>query len=249
MKERICTYTLPALGFFGIGLLLLCLDACLVSSEITPDELLRRTQELFDSVAGGDQTPWKKYFADDCMYFDEKGSNMNKAALVASITPLPAGYSGTIKLGKAQSHIEKGLAILSYDLDEKEMVFGQEMTARYHATDTWMRRDGQWKIVAGQIFRYYENPAPGKIDSAALNQYAGTYELAPGHQLTISTDGKALYRQRGDQPKGALIPEATDLFFRRGIEGRILFQHGDGVKVDALIDRRNNEDLVWKKIR
>src|SRR5580704_4073136 len=123
--------------FFAIGLTLLALTSCEPKNSITQDELVRRSQELFDSVAKGDQTPWKKYFADDCMYFDEKGRNMNKAALVADVTPLPAGYSGSIKMGKAQSHIEGDAAVLSYDLDETETIYGQDMTARYHATDTW----------------------------------------------------------------------------------------------------------------
>jgi hypothetical protein len=239
----------PMVVFFAIGLTLLTLTSCKRKSDITQDELVRRTQELVDSVAAGDQTPWKKYFADDCMFFDEKGRNMNKAALVADVAPLPAGYSGSIKIGKVQSHIERHIAILSYDEDEKETVFGQEMTARYHETDTWMRRNGQWQIVASQVLRYYEDPAPGKADTVKFTEYAGSYELAPGNTLTISTDGKLLYRQRGDRPKDLLVPEATDIFFRKGVEGRILFRHGDSGKVDALIDRRNNEDVVWKRVK
>jgi hypothetical protein len=66
--------------FFAIGVTL-ALTSCKPKNEITQDELVRRTQELFDSVAPGNQAPWKKYFADDCMYFDEKGRNTNKAAL------------------------------------------------------------------------------------------------------------------------------------------------------------------------
>ena len=236
------------IAFLVIGLTLPTLTSCKPKNEITQDELLRRTQELFDSVSAGDQTPWKKYFADDCMYFDEKGRNMNKAALVADVTPLPPGYSGSIKIGKAQSHIEADLAILSYDLGETETIYGQDMTARYHATDTWMRRNGQWQIVAGQVLRYYEDPSPGKVDTTRFAEYVGTYELAPGNTLTISTDGKLLYRQRGDRPRDLLIPEATDIFFRKGVEGRILFRHADNGKVDGLIDRRNNEDVVWKRV-
>ena len=38
-----------------------------------------------------------------------------------------------------------------------------------------------------------------------------------------------------------------DIFFRKGVEGRILFHYGEGSKVDTLSDRRNNEDVVWKK--
>jgi hypothetical protein len=247
MRKRIGVCVFSVCGFLVIGLTSLTLTACKAKNEMTHGELLRRTQELFDSVAGGDQTPWKKYLAEDCMYFDEKGRNMNKVALVADITPLPTGYSGSIRLGKAQSHIEEDVAILSYDMDETEIIYGQNLTARYHATDSWIRRNGQWQIVAGQVLRYYEDPAPGKADSTKFGEYVGTYELAPANRLTISTDGKQLYRQRGDQPKGELIPEAPGIFVRKGVEGRILFRHADDGKVDALIDRRNNEDVVWEK--
>jgi hypothetical protein len=147
-----------------------------------------------------------------------------------------------------QSRIERNVAVLSYDMDEKETIYGQELTARYHATDTWMRRHGQWQIIAGQVLRYYGDPAPGKGDTSKFAEYVGIYELVPGNTLTISTDGKLLYRQRGDRPKDLLIPEATDIFFRKGVEGRILFRHTDNGKVDALIDRRNDEDVFWKKI-
>lgn len=223
-------------------------SACHPKDDISQGELVRRTLELTSAVAAGDQTPWKKYFADDCMFFDEKGRNMNKKALVEDITPLPHGYSGSIAIEKVQSHIENDLAIVSYDMDEKEAVFGQVMTARYHETDTWMRRNGQWQIVAGQVLRYYEDPAPDEVDARTFRDYVGAYELAPGKTLTISQDGKQLYQQRADRPKVELIPEATGIFFRKGVEGRVLFRCTDRGKVSALIDRRNNEDLVWKKI-
>ena len=249
MRKRIATIALFLGGVLAVGLITLSSTACKGKTGITHDELVRRTQELMDSVAGGDQTPWKRYYADDCMYFDEKGRNMNKAALVADITPLPTGYSGSIKVVNAKSHIERNIAILSYDMHEIEIVFGQNMKARYHETDTWMRRHGQWQIVAGQVLRYYEDPAPGKLDRSKSAEYAGTYEVAPANRLTISVDGGQLYRQRGDQPKGELIPEAPDIFFRKGVEGRILFRRDDHGKVDALIDRRNNEDVIWKKVQ
>ena len=235
--------------FLVIALTISFSTSCAPKAVITQSELTRRSQELFDAVAIGDQTPWKKYIADDATYFDEKGRKMNKATLVADVTPLPAGYSGTIKVTNVQSHIENNVAIMSYDEDETEIVHGQNLTARYHETDTWMYRNGQWQIVAGQVLRYYEDPAPGKVDTRKFSEYVGTYEIVPGQELTISADGGHLFRQKGDQAKGELIPEATDIFFRKGIEGRILFRHDDHGKVDALIDRRNNEDIVWKKVQ
>src|SRR5215212_10007420 len=72
---------------------------------IAQDELVRRTQELLDAVVPGNQEPWKKYYADDCLFADEKGRQMDKAKLIADITPMPKGYSGTIKVTNPVSRI------------------------------------------------------------------------------------------------------------------------------------------------
>jgi ketosteroid isomerase-like protein len=234
------------LSICGIGLL--GLSACMPNRSMSQEELVRRTQELVNAVAPGDQAPWKKYFADDCMFFDERGRNMDKKTLVGEITPLPEGSSGTIAVGKVQSHIEGNVAILSYDLNETEIIFGQVEKARYHETDTWMRRNGEWKIVAGQVLRYYEDPAAGTVDARELKDYVGRYEIAPGKTLTISQEGQQLFLQRQDKPKVVLIPEVSPIFFRKGVEGRTLFRRAANGKVQALIDRRNNEDVVWKKV-
>ena len=238
------------------GSCILLMSCCLLFSlgcsrgdraGISQDELVRRTQELFDSVAGGDRRPWRKYFADDCMYFDEKGHNMNKEALVADIVPLPAGYSGSIRIGRVESRIEGDVAILSYDFNEAESVFGQTMNARYHATDTWLRRGSEWRIVAGQVLRYYEDPAAGVAEVKKYAEYVGTYEVARGMTMTVTLENGHLMRQRGGARAQELIPEAEGIFFRKGVEGRTLFRRGADGKVEALIDRRNNEDIVWAK--
>jgi len=217
-------------------------------TSITQEELVRNTQELFDAVAGGNQAPFQKYYADDVLYSDEKGRNMDKAALVKDIVPLPPGYSGTIKIVRPQSRVVGNTAVLSYDLDETETVFGQNLTARYHEIDTWMYRGGKWQIIASQAHRYYEDPAPGKADVTRFPDYAGTYQLSPERVLTITSENGRLYERRKGREREELIPEASDIFFRQGVEGRTLFGVGEDGKVATLIDRRNNEDIIWKKM-
>ncbi|HEY6205157.1 MAG TPA: DUF4440 domain-containing protein [Chthoniobacterales bacterium] len=240
---------LKSLFMAAITVAAVVLPARAESTEIggLSDELMRHAQELFDAVTAGNADVWKKYFADDCLFFDEKGRNMTKAELVADIQPLPKGYSGTIKVGKAKSLIQGDTAILSYDVDETETVFGQHLTARYHVTDTWLRRNDVWQIAASQVFRFYEDPAIGRIDIKKLPDFAGTYELAPGQTRKVSVEGDGLFVERKGK-KEQLFPEASEIFFRKGVEGRILFRYAENSKVDALIDRRNNEDIVWRKI-
>lgn len=217
-------------------------------SSITQSELVRRTQALYDAVAPGNKTPWQQYLADDAIIHDEKGGSYSKTAFLATVEPLPPGYSGSIRITHPQTIFAFGVAIFSYDAEEAEVVFGNRMTARYHETDTWLYRKQLWQIAASQIMRYYEDPVPVAIAPAILSDYIGTYELAPGHQMTVTAHDGKLFAQRGAGSPVQLIPESPDMFFRVGIEGRRLFHRSADGKVDSLIDRRNNEDILWKKI-
>ena len=85
-----------------------------------------------------------------------------------------------------------------------------------------------------------------KIDNRKIDNYVGTYELAPGQTRTVTREGDKLVVSRNGK-REELFPEACDIFFRKGVEGRILFRTNDTGKVDALIDRRNNEDVIWRK--
>ena len=234
---------LALVGFLSAVILSFAADA-----PITHDELVSRTQELYDAIVPGNQSPWKKYFADDCIFADEKGRVFDKPKLLADITPLPTGYSGTIKIENAQSRIIGSTAILSYDADETETIFGQNLKARYHVTDTWLQRDGNWQIIASQAHRYYEDPAVGKADPKKFADYIGTYELSPGHTRFVMADGDRLFIERNGK-REQLLPETSEIFFRKGIEGRILFPYNTEGKVEALIDRRNNEDVIWRKAK
>src|SRR5438093_5667132 len=215
---------------------------------ITQDELVRRTQELYDAVVPSNQAPWKKSCAADCILADQKARLFDKPKLIADITPLPAGYSGTIKIVNAQSRIIGDTAILSYDADETETIFGQNLKARYHVTDTWLQRNGNWQIIASQAHRYYEDPALGKADPKKFADFIGTYELAPGQTRSVVGEGDKLFVERNGK-KEELLPETSEVFFRKGVEGRILFRYAATGKVDALIDRRNNEDVIWRKTK
>jgi hypothetical protein len=241
-------YNPVLLALLITGHLSLVTSVTAADGAITENELVRRTQELYDSLVSGNQEPWKKYFADDCTYSDEKGRTFDKAKLVADIKPLPKGYSGTIKIENVISRIIGDTAVLSYDVNETETIFGQELHARYHITDTWLRRNANWQIIASQAHRYYEDPAIGQADEKKFRNYVGRYELAPGQIRAVTADDGNLFVERNGK-KEELLSESSDLFFRKGVEGRILFRYDADGKVDALIDRRNNEDVVWKRIR
>jgi hypothetical protein len=219
------------------------------AAQITKSELVRRTQQLLDAFAPGDKAPWEHYLAADALLFDETGRSMDKGAFLAQLQALPDGYSGSIEVKNATARFVGCAAILSYDADETEAIFGQNMHARYHMTDTWAYRNSRWQIIASQTLRYYEDPAIGTVSKSLLEDYLGTYGLSPGNLKTVTLRDGKLYVQRGDDQPVELHAESADLFFRSGVEGRYLFHRDESGRVDLLIDRRNNEDLRWLRIR
>lgn len=74
------------------------------------------------------------------------------------------------------------------------------------------------------------------------------YELAPGNRMTVTAHEGKLFAERGAGKPAEMLAEAPDLFFRPGIEGRRLFRRDGRGRIDALIDRRNNEDMVWRRV-
>jgi len=236
-------------SLLSIALLALTIPAHAADpATITDAELLRRTQLMYDSLVPGNPAPWKQYLADDVIICDEKGHNWAKSDQLADISPLPTGYSGTILIDHIKARYAPNVAIFSYDAEETETIFTNVMHARYHTTDTWLYRNHLWQIAASQSLRYYEDPAVGAIPTTLLNDYVGTYELTPGTKLTVTRQGDKLFAQRGSAKPVELLPESPDLFFRTGVEGRRLFHRDSSGKVDMLIDRRNNEDILWKRV-
>jgi len=211
------------------------------------EDFTRMEQELLDAVAIGDKAPWQNYYAEDAIYSDEAGNIMSKKELVEGIAPLPKGYSGSIKVTKPQMRLLKDTAVILYDADETETIFGQTLKTIFRTTDVWVQRDGKWQIVMTQVMVLHKDPPTVKVDSTTLDRYIGTYELSSDATYTISREGDHLVGQRAGRKPEKLIPEFDFVFFRPGLRGVKIFVRDESGKVTKIIDRRDGNDLVWKR--
>jgi len=216
----------------------------------TEAELVRIGQELYDAIAVGNRLPWEKYVADDIIYTDENWHILTKKDLLDGLSPLPKGYSGSIRMASIQSRINGDAAVLSYRALEEENVFGQKLTPIYLVTDTYFKRDGHWQLVASHVI-----VMPGERKSVVMNSnlyrpFVGQYELTQGVTYTIALEGEKLIGQRSGREKEELVPADENTFFRKGsIRGEKAFARDASGHVTAMLDRRENNDLTWKKIK
>jgi hypothetical protein len=216
----------------------------------TEKELVRMAQELYDAIAVGNKAPWEKYVADDLIYTDENWQILTKKELVDGLRPLPKGYSGSIRIANVQSRINDDAAVLSYRALEEEFIFGQKLAPTYLVTDTYFKRNGHWQMVASHVIVIPSERTPVAVSPEAYKSIAGQYELTTGVIYSITIEGTKLMGQRTGRDKEELLPADVSTFFRKGtIRGEKVFVRDASGRVTAMLDRRENNDLSWKKIK
>src|SRR5687767_6420894 len=131
---------------------LLCLALFpLPAAADTESDLKKIVQELLDAITAGDPTIWDRHLAENCIVATEDGRTLTKAQMLEEIRPLPAAYKGNLSIANVQVRDHGGVAVISYDIPEKLELYGQTLNTRFHSTDTYMKRDGRWRLIALQI--------------------------------------------------------------------------------------------------
>jgi hypothetical protein len=219
------------------------------------EQLKRATQELLDAVAPGDVAVWQRYLAEGCIYTDEEGNVKTKDDLLKELKPLPKGYIGSIRMGEPKVVAQENVIVLSHRDREELELFGQKLITWFHSTDTWAKsQNGQWELVAVQVMAIPNERKPIALSPKKLprilDAYVGQYQLAPDVIYTITREGNKLFGQRTGRAKEELLPLCADTFYRKGgWRGEKVFERDAKGGIVRMLDRRENNDLVWKKAR
>jgi hypothetical protein len=227
------------------------LSAALISSA--PPALVKslraKDQALLDATAPGDRATWDRMLAADAVYVDENGVVMYRDEFLNELLPLPAGASGNISITDYAVQLHGDTALVIHRDDERENYHGQQLRAEYLMTETWLRKSDDWKLAMVHAYVVAKDPPAVVIGAAALNEYAGRYSAAKDLPYLIRRDGAQLLGGREGTTPHALLAEAPDVFFIAGQpRTRMIFRRNDAHKIDAFIDRREGEDLIFKRV-
>ena len=221
------------------------------SNDAIVEQLKGAMQELLDAIAPGDVAVWEKYLAEGCLYTDEEGNVKTRPDLLKELKPLPKGYLGSIKMGEPKVFVQENVIVLSHRDREDLELYGQKLVTYFHSTDTWAKlQSGEWKLVAVHVMAIPNERKPITINTKKLDEYVGQYQLAPDVTYTIMREGDKLWGQRTGRGKEELLPLCADTFYRKGVwRGEKVFERDARGQVIKLLDRRENNDLVWTKVK
>ncbi|MGZ6131141.1 MAG: hypothetical protein ACXWLF_03900 [Myxococcaceae bacterium] len=125
---------------------------------------------------------------------------------------------------------------------------GARLHARYRTTETWVKREGAWKLVASQVLALRTDPPAVPTTPEQLRAYCGRYALGDlGYVVRCEADGLT-GGQLGRAPKPLRL-ESPDVFFVPGEpRTRRIFQRDGAGRVTGFVERRESWDLFWKRV-
>ncbi|HEY3521786.1 MAG TPA: nuclear transport factor 2 family protein [Rhodanobacteraceae bacterium] len=213
-------------------------------------EIVSLSQQLMDAIGDGRKDVWQHVAADDAIIVDEFGRRQGKKDIVDSLRPFPTGFSGSIEIRDPRVNAYGDTAVIECEEYERETVFGQKLVVRYIAVNTFVRRNGQWKLVAMEDVTLPTPPPKLAVTGLHLVDYAGTYRYGPDRAWTFSVHGDQLsYVTKSGRPAIAADPIARDVFMEDNDERNLLiFRRDTSGRVKALIERRKFNDLVLSRI-
>ena len=212
-------------------------------------EIVAITQELMDALVPGKAEVWQRLLLDDAMVTDEFGRRQTKKEIVDSIHPLPTGFSGSIEIRDPHVHVYGDIAVLDCEEYEQETVFGQKLVVRYIAMNTYVRRDGKWKVAAMLDVTLPTPPPQLDVRELKVADYPGIYRYGPDRAFIVEAEGgRLVYRTKAGRPANSLDPVAKDVFMGGGDEKNLLiFRRDDAGKITELIERRKFNDLHLRR--
>ena len=215
------------------------------ATDAVRNEIVRMTQELMDALVPGKADVWQRYLVDDALITDEFGRRQTKKETVDGMHPFPAGVSGSIELRDVKVHVYGDTAVLDCEEYETETFFGQKFVVRYMAMNTFVRRDGAWKMVAMEDVTLPTPPPALDVKGIAAADYIGTYRISPDRAWNVAEEnGKLVWRTKAGGPAHALDAVAKDVFMGGDDEKNLMiFRRDEKGNVVELVERRKFNDL------
>jgi hypothetical protein len=133
-----------------IGLVCLVVCACTRKDDHREVEryIIESERQWAESVATGDSSTVERILADDFIGVDPKGRFYDKATMVADTRKVPKNFlSNHANDIKVRFYGETAVAQGDETWERRS---GDPLRGRFVWTDTWVRRNGKWQIVAAE---------------------------------------------------------------------------------------------------
>jgi ketosteroid isomerase-like protein len=143
----------------AIVLLTLALTATAQGAKASPTarQLTTLLNEFLDAAGRGDRAVFDRLFADDVIYTRSAGVTVDKAEIMKNVDRREdSGAKNTYSADDVTIHDYGTTAVVNFRLNARTEKGGKTETAYYRNTATFLKRNGQWQVVAWQATKVPE---------------------------------------------------------------------------------------------
>lgn len=213
-------------------------------------ELRRLEDEWLSSYLRADKTIFDRIVTDDFTGTDESAKVRNKAQERELIQAPPSSIKASLTNEDVRLRIYGDTAVVTGRIVYKAQLGGPvEISFQSRFTDTFLKRQGRWQVVARHYSRLPPERTAVKLDPKVYEPYIGAYEIAPNFVLSVTKEGDKLVSQATGQPKFELLPESETAFFIKDIPALFIFMRGEKGDVNQLITVQDGRIVSAKRFR
>ncbi len=213
-------------------------------------ELRRLEDDWLGSIRRGDKATFDRIVAEDFTGTDESAKVRSKSQERELIQAPPSSIKASMTNEEVQLRIYGDTAVAIGRIVVRIQPGGQaDISFQSRFTDTFLKRQGRWQVVARHYSRLPPERTAIKLDPKVYDGYAGQYELAPNLVLTVTREGDTLMYQATGQPKFELLPESQIGFFIKDIPALFIFMRGESGAVNQLITIQDGRIIPAKRIK
>ncbi|MGH9934860.1 MAG: DUF4440 domain-containing protein [Blastocatellia bacterium] len=212
-------------------------------------ELRKLENDWLSVYISGDKATYDRVVADDFTGTDEsaikRGKEQDRALLPA------APVSGGVALNEdVQVRLYGETAVITGRIVTKLKVGDQEFPGfATRFTDTWLKRQGRWQVIARHYSRVPIERKAIKPDAKIYDAYVGEYELAPGLAFSVFKEGESLFGQATGQSKMELHSESEIVFFLKEPPALFLFIRNEKGQVAQMLTIQDGRVTAAKKVK
>jgi hypothetical protein len=242
--------------YFSCILLVLCVAAIRASDQPklsqAEQEVLDVRNERTEASNNRDREVWSRFVAEECIFSTDAGERLSKAEVSRVVSKLPHDYDYSVDPRDAVVHVYGDAAVLNLRFTTHEKFNDSDVISEMRATETYVRRDGRWVLVArqwGKIPVNYRKPAV--VDARSYKDYVGEYEWRPLDRVeTMSVKDGKLWTQTGKDAAEEMLPMGVDAFFLKGELGTNTFIRDAQGRVTGYTYRdADGQEVHVKKVR
>ena len=177
------------------------------------------------------------------------GQVVRRSELIAALARAPSGAVVTFAVDSAHVEIVGGVAMVDYRLTDRRQFGGYARSLVSRGTDTFVERDGGWRLVRRTQTWIVSPPATIALDPTVLRAFVGWYEHGPGFVDDVHLVGGDLVATSSAEaaaalPGAHLRPVSDDAFSPDGIAPLIVFERDASGRVTGYVQQSPDGSVV-----